>query len=145
LQPLLRWAIVCTSDDAYEDPQYGSWINHFITEIRKSACGDKNVNKPDIYQIMNGRWRTKDEVIKEVQKVVKSRQIWSSYQIVLFVLPQRAEPIYKAIKQATNNEIKVPTQCVVSNNIQGTYGPKLLGLWLQMQTKLFFFFFFFFL
>jgi hypothetical protein len=98
---------------------------------------------PDIYEVMDGRWRSKQEVIAAVQKVVKSREIWKSYQIVLFVLPRRAELIYNVIKQSTNKELSIPTQCLVSNNIQKPNGPIILGLWLQMQSKVFFFFFFY--
>jgi hypothetical protein len=86
---------------------------------------------------MDGRWRSKQEVINAVQKSVRSRDIWKSYQIVLFVLPRKAELIYSVIKQATNKELCIPTQCVVSNNLQQKNGPIIMGLWFQIQSKVF--------
>jgi hypothetical protein len=140
LQPFQRWAIICSYADAEDDPRYGSWINHFVKELRKAARGDQNISQPDVYQIMDGsgRWEKKDDLITLVKNKVKNEQTWKSYQIVLFVIPRRGEQIYRLIKQATNTEIRVPTQVLVAKNLQEYNGPILLGLWLQIQTKVFF-------
>jgi hypothetical protein len=147
LQPLLRWAIICSVDNADMDGQEDSCINYFLTQLRETARNNKYIGQsineaitqPDVYQVMNKLWKTKEDVIKAIPSNAKEK--WKNYQIVLFVLPQKAKLLYDVIKQATNKDLLcIPTQCMVSKNLKQTNdSPILMGLWLQMQSKVFFF------
>ncbi|KAI8463604.1 MAG: Piwi domain-containing protein, partial [Monoraphidium minutum] len=112
--PLQSWAAVSLMDQSEVDLQEGhpQALKTFVSELVAmcNGCGMNTASPPIVhYDRSFGVGEHITYAVEEAQKTFKTK-----CQLVLVLLPSKGKDTYQAVKQASDSEASVPTQCFVA-------------------------------